>query len=436
MTSSTTTESTACLLQDLRSRGLLAQCTDESVLSAHLREGARTLYCGFDPTAPSLHIGNLVPLLALRRFQLAGHRPIVLVGGATGMIGDPSGKSEERNLNSSEVVAEWTDRIKAQVAPFFDFDGSAGAVLANNYDWTQGMSVVEFLRDVGKHFSINAMIQRESVKNRIGRVGEGISYTEFSYMVLQAMDYLHLAREHGCSLQIGGSDQWGNIVSGVDLVRRVLGREAHAATLPLVTRADGTKFGKTAGGAVWLDPERTSPYSFYQFWLNTADPDAVSYLKKFTFLPPAEIEALAAALAAAPHERAAQRALARSVTALVHGEQAVSAAERISAALFAGDVETLTGADLAQLAQDGMARTELAADAPIGVLDLLVSAGLAASRGAARKLIQGGGVRINGQSVVDPEADLRWSQALHGRYHLIRRGKKTWHLVEQLESSG
>ena len=277
------------VVEDLRERGLIAQVSDEQGLARHLSEASRTLYCGFDPTADSLHIGNLAPLLLLRRFQLRGHRPILLLGGATGLIGDPSFRSDERPLSDRDLVASRVERFRRQAAPFLEFEGGAAAIVANNLDWTRELNVIDFLRDLGKHFSVNAMIQRDSVKSRLDRAGAGISYTEFSYMLLQANDYLELARRYGCSLQVGGSDQWGNIVSGVDLVRRHLGREAFALTVPLITRADGAKFGKTAAGAIWLDSARTSPYSFYQFWLNTADADAVRYLNTFSFLGLAEI---------------------------------------------------------------------------------------------------------------------------------------------------
>jgi len=388
----------------------------------------RTLYCGFDPTADSLHIGNLVPLLALRRFQLAGHKPLVLVGGATGMIGDPSGKSAERNLNDAALVKEWTERIRQQVQRFFDFEGPNAAVVVNNYDWASELTLVDYLRDIGKHFSVNAMVQRETVKNRLEREGDGISYTEFSYMVVQAMDFMVLARDHGCTLQIGGSDQWGNIVSGVDLVRRTQGKTAYAATFPLVTKADGTKFGKTAGGAVWLDAAKTSPYSFYQFWLNTADADVIGFLRTFTFLAAERIDALARSLAEEPQAREAQQALASEITSLVHGDPAVEGARRISQALFAGELVALTKEDLAQLEQDGMDATYIEA-AGCGLLAAMADAGLAASKGAARKLIKGGGVRLNGVSVADHEAEIDATQALFGKYHLLRRGKKTWHLL-------
>jgi len=426
--SSAAPSNSTSLIGDLRQHGLLAQCSDEQGLDDHLGGAMRTLYCGFDPTADSLHIGNLVPLLALRRFQLAGHRPLVLVGGATGMIGDPSGKSAERNLNDAAVVKDWTNSIRQQVARFFDFDGPNAAVVVNNYDWASELTLVDYLRDIGKHFSVNAMVQRDTVKNRLEREGDGISYTEFSYMVVQAMDFMVLARDHECTLQIGGSDQWGNIVSGVDLARRALGKTVFAATFPLVTKADGTKFGKTAGGAVWLDAAKTSPYSFYQFWLNTADADVIGFLRTFTFLDAGQIAALALSLEQEPQARAAQQALASEVTGLVHGAQAVEGAQRISQALFAGELLALTAEDLAQLELDGMDSTYIEG-ADCGLLDAMAEAGLAASKGAARKLIKGGGVRLNGVSVADHEAEIVAAEALHGKYHLLRRGKKTWHLL-------
>jgi len=419
------------LLDDLRARGLIAQVSDEAALADHLNGGSRVLYCGFDPTAESLHIGNLVPLLSLRRFQLHGHRPILLLGGATGLIGDPSGRSSERNLNQPEIVAGWVDRIRAQVERFVSFDGNNGARIVNNLDWTANLSVIDFLRDVGKHFSVNAMIQRDSVRSRLEREGEGISYTEFSYMLLQAMDYLHLARTEGCTLQIGGSDQWGNIVSGMDLVRRKLHRESFALTLPLVTKADGTKFGKSAGGAIWLDRDKTSPYSFYQFWLNTADADVGNFLRLFTFVNVEEISALIEAHTQAPEQREAQRRLAREMTVMVHGEAACQSAERIAASLFHGSLEHLSADDLEQLALDGMDCTDIES-AEFGLLDVLTRSGLAQSNGAARKLVAGGGVRVNAAPVADAEARMDWRDALHGRYYLVRRGKKNWHLIRRV----
>ena len=416
------------VVKDLRERGLIAQVSDEQGLERHLSEASRTLYCGFDPTADSLHIGNLAPLLLLRRFQLRGHRPILLLGGATGLIGDPSFRSDERPLSDRDLVAGRVERFRRQAAPFLEFEGGAAAIVANNLDWTRELNVIDFLRGLGKHFSVNAMIQRDSVKSRLDRAGAGISYTEFSYMLLQANDYLELAQRHGCSLQVGGSDQWGNIVSGVDLVRRRLGREAFALTVPLITRADGAKFGKTEAGAIWLDPARTSPYSFYQFWLNTADADAVRHLKTFTFLSLAEIEALKAGLREAPQLRAAQTRLAEQVTELVHGPAALESAQRISRCLFGGDLEALQAGDLEQLRLDGMACTEVGVG-EVGLLAALADSGLTPSRGAARKLIESSGLSINGQVQRDPGRVLDFSDALHGGYYLLRRGKKTWHLL-------
>ena len=416
------------LVDELEQRGLLAQVSDRNGLSDHLRSGSRVVYAGFDPTADSLHIGNLVPLLTLRRFQLCGHRPILLLGGATGLIGDPSGRKDERSLTAGDVVEGWVERIRSQVQGFVDFEGNNGAVIANNLDWTAGRDLISFLRDIGKHFSVNQMIQRDSVRDRLERDGEGISYTEFSYMLLQAMDYAELAERYDCTVQVGGSDQWGNIVSGMDLVRRRLGKAAFAMTLPLVTKADGTKFGKTAEGSVWLAPDRTSPYAFYQFWLNTSDADAVPYLKIFTFLGLEEIQSLADSLAEHPEQRDAQRRLAAEVTPLVHGKQALASAQRITQCLFAGDIEGLTQDDLDQLRQDGMDATTLEA-ASVGLLDALAEAGLAQSRGAARKLVQGNGLRVNGVLEGDIERQLDWQDALFGRFYLLRRGKKSWHLL-------
>jgi tyrosyl-tRNA synthetase len=417
-------------IEELAARGLIAQVSDRGALQEHLATGRRTLYCGFDPTAESLHVGNLVPLLALRRFQQAGHRPILLIGGATGLIGDPSGRSSERSLNDPETVAGWVARIRAQVAPFLSFEGPAAAEIVNNLDWTADLPLIEFLRDIGKHFSVNAMIQRDSVRSRLEREGDGISYTEFSYMLLQAMDYLHLAREFDCSLQIGGSDQWGNIVSGMDLVRRILRRESHALTLPLVTRSDGAKFGKSASGAVWLDPAKTSPYSFYQFFLNTSDADVGKFLGYFTFLEPSAVETVLAEHLRSPEQRQAQRCLARELTELVHGAAAVEAAERIGRVLFEGQVEELSEADLAQLALDGVQSIEIV-ESDFGLLDALVQTGLAASNSAARKLVASNAVRVNAVLCEQADRQFDWTDALHGRFYLLRRGKKNWALVSR-----
>lgn len=415
------------LSQELAWRGLIAQSSDRVALQEHLAQESRTLYCGFDPTADSLHIGSLVPLLTLRRFQTFGHRPILVLGGATGLIGDPSFRDDERSLHSTELVAAWADALQRQVEPFLDFEGNSAALIANNLDWTENLDVISFLRDIGKHFSVNAMIQRESVKTRLERAEQGISYTEFSYMLLQGMDYLELAKRYDCTLQIGGSDQWGNIVSGVDLVRRNLARDVYALTLPLVTKADGTKFGKTASGTIWLDPEKTSPYSFYQFWLNSADADVENFLKFFTFLNQDEIGALQVATEQSPEKRVAQKTLAENVTELVHGKKAVVSAERISGALFKGELASLTESDLAQLARDGLPST--ACSPGDGVLSIMTNAGLAKSVGEARKLVQGGGVRINGKVVSDPKALISDDGAMHGKYLLLKKGKKAHHLL-------
>lgn len=424
------------LLEELQARGLVNQVTGGDELQAHLAEGVRTLYCGFDPTADSLHLGHLVPLLVLRRFQEAGHKPIALVGGATGLIGDPSFKAAERQLNTSDVVAGWADKIRAQVSQFVKFEGvENSAIVANNLDWTGNMNVLDFLRDVGKHFSVNAMINKESVQQRLNRDGAGISFTEFSYALLQGMDFAELNRRYGCTLQIGGSDQWGNIVGGIDLCRRQNQQQAYGLTVPLVTKADGTKFGKTESGAVWLDPKKTSPYAFYQFWLNTADADVYKFLKYFTFMSIEEIDALEEQDRQATGRPQAQSVLAREATRLVHGDQGLAAAERISQALFSGDVTELTEEDFVQLAQDGLPTTQIeAASKPL--LEVLVDAGVAVTPrgevtiGQARKFVQEGAITINGDKQSDVEAVIGKADARFGRFHLIKRGKKQFALVE------
>ena len=414
------------LIEEFGWRGLVFQISNEDKLALHLSE-PRSVYCGFDPTADSLHIGSLVPLLALRRFQLAGHRPILLLGGATGLIGDPSGRADERNLNQQGTVAQWVEKLRTQVGRFLDFDGANAATVCNNLDWTQQLDVISFLRDVGKHFSVNAMVQRDSVKARLEREDQGISYTEFSYMLLQAMDFLELARREGCLLQIGGSDQWGNIISGIDLIRRHTGQEAFALTMPLVTKADGSKFGKTASGTVWLDAHKTSPYSFYQFWLNSADADIGKFLKLFTFMSEADIADLVARSQQAPEQRLAQRELARQVTELVHGEDAVTSAERISASLFGGDEASLQREDLKQLQLDGV--PSVAVSPGDGLLNTMVAVGAAKSSGEARKLIQGRGVRLNGLQVEDPKLAVVFDDAYFGEFFLLRKGKKQHFLL-------
>ena len=418
---------TETLLDDLHWRGLIHQSTDRDALDRHLREGPRVLYCGFDPTADSLHIGSLVPLLTLRRFQLAGHRPIALVGGATGLIGDPSFKASERALNEADLVGAWVGRLRSQVSAFLDLD--AGARVVDNLDWTRGQDLIGFLRDVGKHFSVNEMIRKESVRERLDREGSGISYTEFSYMLLQSFDYVELARQYGCTLQIGGSDQWGNITAGMDLVRRMLGHSVHALTMPLVTKADGTKFGKTETGTVWLDARRTSPYSFHQFWLNTADADVGRFLRLFTFLDRGAIEALERSLVEAPQHRAAQHALADEVTMLVHGEEALQSAQRIGQALFSGAIDALDADDLEQLAQDGLPTLE-APDTTMRIGEVLTALELARSNSAAMQLVKSGAVSVNGHAVAEVATTLGDFGTLPGGFLLLRRGKRHWGMVK------
>jgi tyrosyl-tRNA synthetase len=411
------------ILDELGWRQLIAQSTDLDTLAAAAAQPPMTVYCGFDPTAPSLHAGNLVPLLTLQRFQRAGHRPIVLAGGATGLIGDPR-DSGERTMNAADTVAQWSERIRSQLERFVDFDASpVGAVVENNLSWTQPLSAIEFLRDVGKHFSVNVMLDRDTIRRRLD--GEGISYTEFSYMLLQANDYVELHRRHGCTLQIGGSDQWGNIIAGVRLVRQRDGAIVHALTVPLVTAADGTKFGKsTGGGSVWLDPEMTSPYAWYQYFVNSADADVVRYLRWFTFLSADELVDLEEATASRPHERVAQRRLARELTNLVHGEAATESVELASAALFGrGELEQLDETTLsAALRETSVA--DLTPGGPDGIVDLLVATGLSASKGAARRTVAEGGVSVNNVRVDSDEWVAEPANFLHGRWLVLRRGKR------------
>ena len=419
------------LLNDFEWRGLITDATSPSELDAHLAEAPRAIYCGFDPTADSLHVGSLLPLLALRRVQLAGHRPIVLIGGGTGLIGDPSGKADERLLHPEEQVAEWADRLKRQVERFVDFAGGVcGAILADNYEWLSKLEVVSFLRDVGKHFALGSMLARESVRSRMSRTDAGISYTEFSYQVLQAYDFLCLFRQHGCTVQIGGSDQWGNITAGTDLIRRVEGAAAFGLTLPLIAKADGTKFGKSESGTVWLDPAKTSPYEMYQFWLNTSDADVIGFLKHFTFLGRDAIDDLGAQVRRHAEKREAQRVLAREVTRLVHGDAATREAEEISAAFFSGDLERLTERQLAQACQ-GMPKTVLS-DADLrslSIVELLTRAGLAESKRRGRELVAAGAIHVNGQPVRDADTRVSRELARYGRFIIIRKGKKTYHLA-------
>lgn len=417
------------VIADFQNRGLVAFISAEKELGEHLAGASRAVYCGFDPTADSLHIGSLVPLLALKRFQMAGHKPIALVGGATGMIGDPSFKSKERKLNTAETTREWTDKIRKQVSQFIDFDcGTNSAVVVNNYEWFGDLDVLTFLRDIGKHFSVNAMIQKESVKQRIEREGEGISFTEFTYMILQAYDFAMLNKQSGCSLQIGGSDQWGNISAGIDLSRRLNQQQVFGLTLPLVTKADGGKFGKTEEGTIWLDPAKTSPYAFYQFWINTADADVYKFLRYFTFLSTERINEIEAADKLAAGKPSAQGILAQEVTCLVHGDGGLAAAERISKALFSGDLSDLSLADFQQLALDGLPTTRTN-EVQVSLVELLVTTGLATSNKMAREFIGNSSVTVNSEKVVDPAAIVGSDVALFGSYLLLRRGKKLFHLV-------
>ena len=414
------------ILEELEWRGLIAQSTDREALAADLATGPMTVYSGFDPTAPSLHAGHLVPLLTLRRFQQAGHRPIVLAGGATGMIGDPR-ETGERTLNTADTVADWADRIRGQLERFVEFDASpTGAIVENNLSWTGQLSAIEFLRDVGKYFSVNVMLDRDTVRRRLE--GEGISYTEFSYMLLQANDYVELHQRHGCALQIGGSDQWGNIVAGARLVRQKSGASVHAMTTPLVTDSEGKKFGKsTGGGNLWLDPELTSPYSWYQYFVNTGDADVVGYLRWFTFLDAEELGALTTATAERPHERAAQRRLARELTTLVHGQAATDAVELASQALFGraelADLDESTLSAALTEASNGQV-AQLAPGDPDAITDLLVATGLSKSRGEAKRALAEGGVYVNNARVESAEWIPQPTDFLRDQWLVLRRGKR------------
>ncbi|WP_197431482.1 MULTISPECIES: tyrosine--tRNA ligase [unclassified Dietzia] len=414
---------TSNILDDLQWRGLIAQSTDLDALREHLDEGTVSLYCGFDPTGPSLHAGHLIPLLTLRRFQLAGHRPIVLAGGATGMIGDPRDVGE-RTMNTADTVADWAERITGQLELFVDLtEGPVGARVVNNMQWTGHLTAIQFLRDVGKHFSLNTMLGRDTVKRRLD--GDGISYTEFSYMLLQANDFVQLRRTMRCTLQIGGSDQWGNIVGGVDLNRRMDGETVHAMTVPLVTSSDGKKFGKsTGGGSLWLDPDLTSPYTWYQYFLNTSDADVVRYLRWFTFLGREEIEELEALTRDTPHLRAGQKRLAEEMTTMVHGVAATESVQAASQALFGrGELAELDERTLGAALEDAGA-VEVASDAPRTIIELLVASGLCDSKGAARRAVGEGGAYVNNARIDDPEWTPGQDDLLHGSWLVLRRGKK------------
>ncbi len=417
------------LIEDLRWRGLLAQTTDEKALLEALKKPT-TLYVGFDPTAPSLHAGNLVVLLVLRRFQLAGHNPIALVGGATGLVGDPSGKNEERTLNSTEIVEGWVNRIRTQVSAFLDFDAPKNpAAVVNNLDWTSPLSAIEFLRDIGKHFSVNQMLSKDSVSARLE--GGGISYTEFSYQVLQSYDFLELYRRNNCTLQVGGSDQWGNIVAGLDLIRRVEQGSGHALTVPLLMKADGTKFGKTAGGSVWLDPEMTSPYAFFQFWLNSDDKDVINFLKVFSFKSHAEITELEKSHNENPGLREAHRALARELTSLVHSEETTQRVEAAARALFGqGELSELDEATLASALAE-LPRTTVSSKEEIPTwVDLLAATGVVDSKSAARRIVKEGGAYLNNVKISGEDFRPSKSDFLCGKYAVLRKGKRDLAAVE------
>jgi len=420
---------TRALLEDLEWRGLIAQTTDRDALLKEMESGPISFYLGFDPTAPSLHVGNLVVLLVMRRFQQAGHKPLPLVGGATGLVGDPSGRNEERSLNSDEVVAEWVSRIRKQLECFLTFEGSNAATLVNNLDWTKNVTAIEFLRDIGKHFSVNQMLTKDSVSSRLE--GGGISYTEFSYQVLQSFDFLELYRRYNCILQLGGSDQWGNITAGLDLIRRAESGSAHALTIPLLQKADGTKFGKTAGGSVWLDPEMTSPYAFYQYWIGTDDADVERFLKTFSFKSREELEALFVELKENPGARVAHRALAEELTTLVHGAQECANAQAAAKALFGqGDIFELDQKTL-ESALSQLPRTTIAkGDAFPTWVDLLAATGVVDSKSAARRIVKEGGAYLNNQKISGEEFAPSESDLIHSRFLLLRKGKRDLAAVE------
>jgi tyrosyl-tRNA synthetase len=417
------------LLEDLRWRGLISQSTDESVLQEALKKPI-TLYIGFDPTAASLHVGNLVVLLVLRRFQLAGHNPIALVGGATGLVGDPSGRNEERTLNSNNTVAEWVSKIREQVSTFLDFEkGSNKAQVVNNLDWTSPLSAIEFLRDIGKHFSVNQMLAKDSVSSRLE--SGGISYTEFSYQVLQSLDFLELYRRYECTLQLGGSDQWGNIVAGLDLIRRVEGGSGHALTIPLLTKSDGSKFGKTASGSIWLDASMTSPYAFFQYWLNTDDKDVIKFLKVFSFKSHDEISELVKAHDANPGLREAHRALARELTSLVHSSEISERVEEAARALFGqGDLGSLDETTLAGALSELPRITIKSGESIPTWVDLLAATGVVDSKSAARRIVKEGGAYLNNAKVESEDFALQKSDFLCGKYALLRKGKRDLAAVE------
>lgn len=415
------------LMEDLKWRGLLYQQTDEQGLEKLLNEEKISLYCGVDPTADSMHIGHIVPLLTLRRFQLHGHRPILLVGGATGMIGDPSGRSEERQLQTTEQIAKNVSGIKKQMEQIFDFNSENGAQMVNNNDWIGSMNIIEFLRDYGKLLGVNYMLAKDNVASRLD---SGISFTEFSYMLIQGIDFNHLFDHYGCRVQVGGSDQWGNITTGLEVIRKTHEEEVKAfgITIPLVTKADGTKFGKSAGGAVWLDAAKTSPYEFYQFWINTADADVIKYMKIFTFMGREEIEALEVAVQEEPHLRKAQQALAEEMTRLIHGQEALDQAIRISKALFSGDLKALTAAEMKDAFKD-VPSFEMAKDAK-NIVDFIVEAGVSSSKRQAREDVTNGAISLNGERITDTAYEVSSADRLEDAFTIVRRGKKNYKMVK------
>ncbi|MCA9952812.1 MAG: tyrosine--tRNA ligase, partial [Anaerolineales bacterium] len=421
------------VFDELKWRGLIFDHTEG--IEALLGKEKITVYNGFDPTADSLHIGHLVPMMGLARMQRFGHTPIAVGGGGTGMIGDPSGKSKERNLLTLDQIQYNLDCVQKQMAPILDFEVKSNpAQIVNNYSWLSELSMMEFLRDTGKYFTINYMMAKDSVKSRLEREGEGISYTEFSYMLLQSYDFLHLFDTYGCVMQAGGSDQWGNITAGIELIRRVRSTKVHGLAYPLITRDDGSKFGKTADGAsVWLDPNKTSPYRFYQFWLNTNDGDVINYLKYFTWLDQEVTAALAQEVADQPHLRAAQRKLAQEMTGMVHGATAVTKAEQAAKVLFGGELDGLDAADIQDIFADvpssQIPKTDLEGEG-LPVVDLLVSSALERSKGAARRAIQGGGIYLNNQRVTDVAQMATLNQAVEGQFLVLRKGRKKYHLVQ------
>ena len=416
------------LLEDLQWRGIIYQQTDEEGIKETLEKEKISLYCGVDPTADSMHIGHLLPYLTLRRFQKHGHRPIVLVGGATGMIGDPSGKSEERKLQTTEVIQYNVECIQKQLSQIFEFEGEHGAIMVNNYDWAGSMDIVTFLRDYGKHVGVNYMLAKDTIANRLET---GISFTEFTYTILQAMDFLHLYENFDCKMQVGGSDQWGNITTGLELIRKMApeGSKAFGLTIPLVTKADGTKFGKTESGAIWLDPEKTTPYEFYQFWINTADADVVKYLKFFTFLSKEEIEGLEESVKNEPHLRKAQKALAEEMTRLIHGQDSLDQAIKITEALFNGEIQNLTAAEIKQGFKD-VPSYEHTSGEEIGIVDLLIAAEIVSSKRQAREDVTNGAVSINGQRVTETDYVVSEKDRIEGQFTVIRRGKKKYFLIK------